>query len=133
MCIRDPLQQQKYLTSYAPCYELQLAPVTSSQSFKDTVNKLNLFFDEFAPELHSIVHRHHLVPFMTRVVERYHGLIQKMRAKRLVPDALNTRNGPNTTNIHDLTLSTDADGIRLVIILALAHGYDILYGKESLT
>ena len=33
--------------------------------------------------------------------------IQKLRAKRQVMDALNTRNGPNTTSIHELTLNSD--------------------------
>jgi hypothetical protein len=33
--------------------------------------------------------------------------IQKLRAKRQVTDALNTRNGPSTTDIHDLTLNSD--------------------------
>jgi hypothetical protein len=33
--------------------------------------------------------------------------IQKLRAKRQVEDALNTRNGPSTTNIHDLPLNSD--------------------------
>jgi hypothetical protein len=33
--------------------------------------------------------------------------IQNLRAKRQVDDALNTRNGPSTTNIHDLTLNSN--------------------------
>jgi hypothetical protein len=33
--------------------------------------------------------------------------IQKLKAKRQVADALNTRNGPNTTNVHDFTLNSD--------------------------
>ena len=33
--------------------------------------------------------------------------VQRMRAKRLVNDALNTRNGPGTMLIHDLTLNSD--------------------------
>ena len=33
--------------------------------------------------------------------------IQKLRAKRLVADALETRNGPSTTEIHDLTINSD--------------------------
>jgi hypothetical protein len=33
--------------------------------------------------------------------------IQKLRAKRQVDDALNTRNGPSTTDIHELTLNSD--------------------------
>jgi hypothetical protein len=33
--------------------------------------------------------------------------IQKLRAKRQVADALNTRNGPSTTEIHELTLNSD--------------------------
>jgi hypothetical protein len=33
--------------------------------------------------------------------------IQKLRAKRLVADALGTRNGPSTTEIHDLTINSD--------------------------
>ena len=33
--------------------------------------------------------------------------IQKLQAKRQVTDALNTRNGPSTTDIHDLTLNSD--------------------------
>ena len=33
--------------------------------------------------------------------------IQKLRAKRQVADALNTRNGPSITGIHELTLNLD--------------------------
>jgi hypothetical protein len=33
--------------------------------------------------------------------------IQKMRAKRQVTEALKTRNGPSTTEIHDLTINSD--------------------------
>ncbi len=33
--------------------------------------------------------------------------IQKLRAKQQVTNALNTRNGPSTTNIHNLTLNSD--------------------------
>jgi hypothetical protein len=33
--------------------------------------------------------------------------IQKLRAKRLVADALGTRNRPSTTEIHDLTINSD--------------------------
>jgi hypothetical protein len=33
--------------------------------------------------------------------------IQKLRAKRQVTDALNTRNGPSTANIHELALNSD--------------------------
>jgi hypothetical protein len=33
--------------------------------------------------------------------------IQKLRAKRQVNNALNTRNGPSTTDIHELTLNSD--------------------------
>jgi len=33
--------------------------------------------------------------------------IQKIRAQRQVNDALNTRNGPNTLNIHELPLNSD--------------------------
>jgi hypothetical protein len=33
--------------------------------------------------------------------------IQKLRAKRLVADALETRNGPSTTGLHDLTINSD--------------------------
>ena len=33
--------------------------------------------------------------------------IQRFRAKRLVADALNTRDGPSTAHIHDLTLNSD--------------------------
>ena len=33
--------------------------------------------------------------------------VQKLRAKRQVADALNTRNGPSTTSVHDLTLNSD--------------------------
>ena len=33
--------------------------------------------------------------------------IQKLRAKRLVTEALSARNGPSTTDIHDLALNSD--------------------------
>ena len=33
--------------------------------------------------------------------------VQKLRAKRQVNDALYTRNGPNTLNIHELPLNSD--------------------------
>jgi len=33
--------------------------------------------------------------------------VQKERAKRQIQDALTTRNGPNTTAIHDLKLNSD--------------------------
>jgi predicted ATP-grasp superfamily ATP-dependent carboligase len=33
--------------------------------------------------------------------------IQKLQARRQVSDALNTRNGPSTTDIHDLILNSD--------------------------
>jgi hypothetical protein len=33
--------------------------------------------------------------------------IQKLRAKRLVADALGTRNRPSTTGLHDLTINSD--------------------------
>jgi hypothetical protein len=33
--------------------------------------------------------------------------IQKLQAKRLVADALGTRNGPSTTGLHDLTINSD--------------------------
>jgi hypothetical protein len=33
--------------------------------------------------------------------------VQKLRAKRQVNDALHTRNGPNTLNIHELPLNSD--------------------------
>jgi hypothetical protein len=33
--------------------------------------------------------------------------IQKLRAKRLVADALGIRNGPSTTGLHDLTINSD--------------------------
>ena len=33
--------------------------------------------------------------------------IQRIQARRQVADALNSRNGPNTTNIHDLQLNSD--------------------------
>ena len=32
---------------------------------------------------------------------------QKLKAKRQVANALNTQNGPSTTNIHDLTLNSN--------------------------
>ena len=33
--------------------------------------------------------------------------VQKLKAKRQVNDALNMRNGPNTTKIHNLALNSD--------------------------
>lgn len=47
--IREPLQQQKYLTMHAPRHELSITPVISEQTFKDTLRTLNLFFDGYDP------------------------------------------------------------------------------------
>ena len=40
-------------------------------------------------------------------VRRAMAEIQRLRAKRQVNDALNTRNGPSTTTVHDLALNSD--------------------------
>ena len=40
------------------------------------------------------------------VIKKAMAEIQKIRAKRQVTDALNTRNGPNTDSVHNLELNS---------------------------
>ena len=63
--IRDIHKHQEYLMLKAPRHSITLAPVTSDQTYKDTMRTLNKFFDEHDPSLEDTILRHHLVPLMT--------------------------------------------------------------------
>jgi hypothetical protein len=55
---------------------------------------------EYDPPAPSITQR-------AMAIKKAMNEIQKLRAKRQVADALNTRNGPNTNDVHQLTLNAD--------------------------
>lgn len=56
---------QKWLASEAERHPVSITPVFSSQTYKDLVRSVNMFFDAFEPDKQSTVLRHHLVPLMT--------------------------------------------------------------------
>ena len=62
---RDVHKYHRYLHTKAERHEIGVAPITSDQTYNDTMRTLNQFFDEYNPDLNTTVLRHHLVPLMT--------------------------------------------------------------------
>jgi hypothetical protein len=63
--IRDIYKYQQYLQAKAERHEIGVAPISSNQTYKDTIRTLNEFFDEYNSDLSGMILRHHLVPLMT--------------------------------------------------------------------
>ena len=61
----DVHKYHRYLQTKAERHEIGVAPITSDQTYNDTMRTLNQFFDEYNPDLNTTVLRHHLVPLMT--------------------------------------------------------------------